>query len=243
MNNHYLIHLPHCGTAIPDIYTSDYLLSKDELSNNIYQYADLYTDTLFGNLYKKYDGVKSNYSRLFFDPERFGDDSQEPMHQKFKLGWFYENSILEHKPLRIVKNKDKIRTYFDNHHKLLNQLTQEKLDKYDKCTIIDCHSFSNERYWFHNDIELPDICIGFEDFHVDKTLVENIKNIFQNYNISINKPYGGSLVPTNYWNKDKRVKSVMIEINKKLYLQSDNITKNKNFNKIQLLLTQLAIKI
>jgi len=41
------------------------------------------------------------------------------------------------------------------------------------------------------------------------------------------------LVPTDYWQKDMRVKSVMIEINKKLYLKSDNITKNKDYKKIK----------
>jgi len=173
--------------------------------------------------------VKNKYSRLFFDPERFGDDNQEEMYIKFKLGWFYENAILKKKPLRDSINKNKIRKYFDEHHWLLNEKTKQKLDMFDECTIIDCHSFSNKRYWFHEDILLPDICIGFEKNHVDEKLVAIIKNEFKEYSVSINKPYAGSLVPTNYWRKDFRVKSVMIEINKKLYLESDNITKNNNF--------------
>ena len=78
-NSHYLIHLPHCGTQIPAEYLDDYLLSKDELNYNIFQYADLYTDELFASLYDKYDGVKSQYSRLFIDPERFGDDEFETL--------------------------------------------------------------------------------------------------------------------------------------------------------------------
>ena len=239
-NSHYLIHLPHCGTQIPAEYLDDYLLSKDELNYNIFQYADLYTDELFASLYDKYDGVKSQYSRLFIDPERFGDDEFETMYQKFRLGWFYENSILDKKPLRSTKNKSKIRKYFDEHHAKLNQLTQDKIDKYDKCTVIDCHSFSNERYWFHDkNLHLPDICIGFEDNHVDDKLVEKIKDIFDGYDIGINIPYAGSLVPTNYWGKDFRVKSVMIEINKKLYLEDDNITRSSNFENIKAKLDKL----
>ncbi len=232
-NNHYLIHLPHSGTKIPPEYLDDYYLDKDDLEHNIYQYADLFTDELFSKLFDSYGGVKSEYSRLFFDPERFGDDSLENMQKKFGLGWFYENSILENKPLRRTINKAKIRAYFDEHHKKLNQLTSHKLEEFGKCTVIDCHSFSNERYWFHDDIELPDICIGFEDFHIDSILVENIKAQFSEYTIGINKPYAGSLVPTNYWGKDKRIKSVMIEINKKLYLEDDNITKSDSFDIIK----------
>ena len=162
------------------------------------------------------------------------------MQTKYKLGWFYENAILSKKPLREVTNRTKIRKYFDNHHKELNEKTKQKLDKYQQCTIIDCHSFSNERYWFHNkEIPLPDICIGFEDYHEDEKLIELIKDEFNEYEIGINTPYMGSLVPTNYWQKDTRVKSVMIEINKKLYLESDNLTKNSNFTKIKSKITNI----
>ena len=234
MNKHYLIHLPHCGTKIPNKYLNDYFLEKKELEHNIYNYCDLYTDELFNQMFKNFGGVKSPYSRLFFDPERFGNDDEEKMYKKYRLGWFYENSILSKKPLRKIDNKNSIRKYFENHHKELNEKTEEKLKLYDKCTVIDCHSFSNERYWFHNkELSLPDICIGFEDNHIDETLVDIIKNEFECYDIGINTPYNGSLVPTNYWGKDFRVKSVMIEINKKLYLESDNITKNKHFNTIK----------
>ena len=241
MNKHYLIHLPHAGREIPSQYLGDYLLSSEELQKNIEQYCDLYTDELFGKLFENFDGVKSPYSRLFFDPERFGDDKQELMQEKFKLGWFYENTILQKKALRGTKNKQNIRKYFDKHHQVLNDKTAEKLALYDKCTVIDCHSFSNERYWFHDkDLKLPDICIGFEEKHVDEKLVDIIKEEFKEYEIGINTPYVGSLVPTNYWGKDKRVKSVMIEINKKLYLNEDNATKSDNFEFIKNKLDNIA---
>ena len=234
MNKHYLVHLPHSGREIPRQYLDDYLLNENELKDNINQYCDLYTDILFEKLFKTYDGVKNPYSRLFFDPERFGDDTMEDMQKEFGLGWFYENAILEKKPLRTTQHKKEIRKYFDLHHKTLNLKTEQKLSLYGKCTILDCHSFSNERYWFHDkNLKLPDICIGFEDNHVDKELVQSIKNEFQEYNVGINTPYKGSIVPTNYWGKDKRVKSVMIEINKKLYLRKDNKTKSSNFERIK----------
>ena len=45
--------------------------------------------------------------------------------------------------------------------------------------------------------------------------------------------YSGSIVPLEYCGKNDNIKSVMIEINKKLYLQSNNMEKNSNFNKIK----------
>ena len=61
MGNHYLVHLPHYGTKIPEKYLNDYYLSKEELQNNIYQYADLFTDELFNGLYQQFGGVKNSY--------------------------------------------------------------------------------------------------------------------------------------------------------------------------------------
>ena len=228
----YVINLPHCGLEIPEEYKSDYFLSEKELEDNIYQYADLYTDELFDPLYERFGGVKNKYSRLFFDPERFFDDDQEKMSES-GLGWFYEKAILENVPLRNTKNKTKISQYYIDYNKQLSDKVQEKLNLYGKCTIIDCHSFSNERYWFHDkDTELPDICIGYDEEHVDMTVVDLIKEFFDGYDISINSPYSGSIVPEEHYKKSENVKSVMLEINKRLYLNENNTVKSDGFDKV-----------
>jgi N-formylglutamate amidohydrolase len=231
MSQHYLINLPHSATHIPDAFLDDYYLGKEELEANIFEYADLYTDVLFSDFFETFGGVKAKYSRLLCDIERFFDDEAEPMHKKFKLGWFYENAILSHTPLRSTKNREVIAKYYENYHRKLNQKTAQKLKEHGQCTIIDCHSFSNEFYWFLDEsLHLPDICIGFDEYHKDPLLVEAILSEFKEYDIGINEPYAGSLVPINYWQKERRVKSVMIEINKKLYLKEDNRTKSAHFS-------------
>jgi len=234
MINKFVIHIPHAGVEIPDNFRGEYLLSDDELEQNINQYADCKADKLYGELTKIYDSVINPYSRLFMDPERFFDDKQETMQVKHGLGWFYENAILEKKPLRTIKNKEKIAKYYHEHHAKLQALVEEKLELFGECVIIDCHTFSNERYWFHDkSLELPDVCIGYDEFHKDEIVIEEIKRCFSHSydtkNIGINTPYSGSLVPSKYYIKDKRVKSVMIEINKKLYLNDDNITVTNQF--------------
>jgi len=239
----YVVHLPHSGVSIPDIFGEDYLLGIEELKDNVYQYADYQTDSLYGFLMTrwKFQSVQNPYSRLFMDPERFFDDTQESMQVKHGLGWFYENTILGKKPLRTTQNKAAIAEYYHEHHDRLECLVEQKLNSYNTCTIIDCHSFSNERYWFHDkSIELPDICIGYDEFHKDEKLVETIKEVFKEYKVTINSPYAGSLVPTKYYMKDKRVKSVMIEINKKLYLEADNITPSKEFSLISSKLSDIG---
>jgi len=56
--------------------------------------------------------------------------------------------------------------------------------------------------------------------------------VFKDYDVAINTPYAGSLVPNKFYMKDNRVKSVMIEINKRLHLEADNITKVEFFNRL-----------
>lgn len=231
----YLVHLPHAGTRIPDEFRDDYYLSEDELKNNVEQYADLHTDVLYAPLIERFGAVKSDYSRLFFDSERFFDDDSEKL-SKSGLGWFYERAILSDEPLRHSNNKQVIAGYYHRHHDELNRQTREKLEQYGRCTIIDCHSFSNERYWFHDpEMALPDICIGYDEEHVDRELVELLKETFDGYTLAINSPYSGSLVPSEFYNKDKRVKSVMIEINKRLYLDENNQLGN-DYERLHLLL-------
>jgi N-formylglutamate amidohydrolase len=236
----YVIHIPHSGLEIPQKYKDDYLLSDDELQKNIEQYADYKTDKLYTSLTDRHDSVINPYSRLFMDPERFFDDERESMYLNHGLGWFYENAILEKKPLRKTTNKEEISKYYREHHEKLTNLVEEKLDMFGECIIIDCHSFSNERYWFHDkNLELPDICIGYDEFHKSEKVVNDLLDGFKEYDVSINTPYAGSLVPNRYYLKDKRVKSIMIEFNKKLYLEEDNITVKNRFIPFQSILGRL----
>lgn len=123
-------------------------------------------------------------------------------------------------------------TYYDKHHNELNRLIDDKLNKYNIATIIDCHSFPNIP--FKSDLEQlngrPDICIGTDDYHTPKSLETQIYNFFINkgYTVAYDYPYSGTIVPEKYYKKNKNVQSIMIEINRSLYMDEENniITKN-----------------
>lgn len=236
----YVIHIPHSGLEIPKKYRDDYFLDDEDLQKNIEQYADYKTDKLYRDLTDKHDSVINPYSRLFMDPERFFDDEKESMSTKYGLGWFYENAILEKKTLRQTINKDEISNYYHEHHDKLTSLVEEKLEMFGECIILDCHSFSNERYWFHDkNLELPDICIGYDEFHKSEEVVNILVDGFSDFEVMVNTPYAGSIVPNKYYLKDKRVKSVMIEFNKKLYLEDDNVSVKNRFIPFQSILGRL----
>jgi N-formylglutamate amidohydrolase len=232
----FLLHIPHSGTKIPNEFINDYLLSEKNLKKQILEYCDLHTDKIYQPLKDKFKFIQFEQSRMFCDVERFFDDKEEDMYLKYKLGWFYETQILNNKPLRNTKNKNIISKYYIEHHNKLNNLTDKLLKKYGTVTILDLHSFSNEKYWFQDkDTIYPDICIGFEDYHKDNRVVAIIQDLFKNFNVSLNKPYTGSLVPINYYKKNPKVKSVMIEINKKLYLNEEQNISTSGLKIIELI--------
>jgi len=47
------------------------------------------------------------------------------MQVKHGLGWFYENTILDKKPLRTIKHKEEIAKYYHEHHDKLTSLVEK----------------------------------------------------------------------------------------------------------------------
>jgi len=50
--------------------------------------------------------------------------------------------------------------------------------------------------------------------------------------VGFNSPYSGTMVPLRYYRKDKRVQSIMIELNRSLYLEKGTSNRNADFTKI-----------
>ena len=77
----------------------------------------------------------------------------------------------------------------------------------------------------------PDICIGTDPFHTPEELTQNAEEFFKGkgYSVKINSPYSGTIVPLKHLNRDRRVSSLMIELNRGLYLKEGTNQKNDYF--------------
>jgi N-formylglutamate deformylase len=51
--------------------------------------------------------------------------------------------------------------------------------------------------------------------------------------IAINKPFAGTLIPMKFYKQDKRVESIMIEINRKLYMDESTGEKNTRYSELK----------
>ena len=228
--SHLVLNIPHCSRVIPEELKADILLSDDVLKDEL----DLMTDTDTDKLYTGYDSVVAKVSRLVCDTERFLDIDAEPM-EKRGMGAVYTQTATG-KQLRLFdadKRQKLLEKYYHPYHDRLNELVTGKLEKYGKCLIIDCHSYSNDLPFIES---YEDVCIGFCDYHTDMKLVETIAERFRShgYSVGLNKPFSGTIVPLTYYGKNDRVQSVMFEINKQIYTKSQ-----ADFDKVKKIIDEL----
>ncbi|MBO4561981.1 MAG: N-formylglutamate amidohydrolase [Clostridia bacterium] len=212
-----LLHIPHSSTVIPKEELPSFC--ADDLPGELLRMTDHYCDEIFTG----YDRVVFPVSRLVCDPERFRDDASEPM-SKVGMGAVY-TSTSSGSPLRSVTpslRESILSRYYDPHHRLFTEAVSKKLDSFGRCLIVDGHSFSPVPLPYESDRRSarPDICIGTDAFHTPGLLADAAAEHFRSagFSVAMNFPYCGSIVPMRYYGIDRRVSSVMIEINRGLYM-------------------------
>jgi N-formylglutamate amidohydrolase len=220
----FILHIPHASTYIPNL--EGFVLDKVE--ENINLLTDWSTDKIFD-----VDGIEkivTPYSRLFCDVERFEDES-EPM-VNVGRGFFYTNGYNGSELRKSDGGLKELvhRDFYLKHHELFYNKVKGRLDKHGVCYIVDCHSFNdNPLVPFIEQPRSPDICIGADPYHTPNYLLNYTLNYFTNlgYSVEINNPYSGSIIPKPYFLKSDKVKGIMIEVNKRLYMNENSVNDEK----------------
>ena len=229
-NNPLILHIPHSSTTIPDSYRHIYR-HPGQLNKELFRLTDLYTDELFT---ANADTLIFPVSRFLCDVERFRDKKEEEMTKKGM--WICYTHTPLGQPLADfdeAHEREILTTYYDRHHAKFTRITAAKLAAYGQAIIIDCHSFPDHLPYYPVG-PTPDICLGSDKFHTSPEMLNNCRRFFerQGYNVAINHPFAGSIVPMAWYSTDKRVQSIMIEVNRKLYCHNDG-KKTPNFTHLQ----------
>ena len=123
------------------------------------------------------------------------------------------------------KRQELLERYYIPHHQKLTEAVEESLLASDHCLIIDGHSFLALPlpYELEQTAFRPDFCLGTDDFHTPEELVAKVEKILENcgYSTARDRPFSGTIAPMKHYRKDRRVQSLMIEINRWLYLGED----------------------
>ncbi len=244
-----IANIPHSSTFIPPEIRNSLLLNNDNLQEELLKMTDRYTDEIFSCV-AELGGISViyTYSRLVLDPERFRDDSKEHMAKK-GMGVIYTNAS-NGVTLREINENNRnllLETLYDPYHNAISNEVQKLLSKFGKCLIIDGHSFPTVPlpYETNHDIQRPKICIGTDQFHTPQYLTEFVLNFFEHNNLptEINTPFEGCYVPLEFLGKDKRIQSIMIEINRGLYMNEDTGKKNESFDELKDIISALINQI
>ena len=231
MKSPLLLHIPHASAHIPAAYRNSF---QGDIARELLLMTDRYTDELFD-----YPAARLVFpiSRLVCDVERFRDDAMEPMSRR-GMGACYTHGH-DGNRIRFLTAEQKeslLVRWYDPHHAALAEMTEKQLKEHGRCLIVDCHSFHPTPLPYEPDQreQRPDICLGTDPFHTKKETAAALLKAFaeRGYSVSFNTPYAGAIVPLPCCRVDPRVQSVMIEVNRRLYLKPD-FQKSPAFSRVR----------
>lgn len=219
-----IAHVPHAATRIPGEVRAELLLDDRELQAELVRLTDWHTDDLFASLTAHgVTGFVNRLSRLVLDPERFLDDTQEPATATGQ-GVLYTRGS-QGQRLRVADERlraRRIERLYRPYHAALDGLVRDLIDAFGTCTLLDCHSFPSHPLPSELDQApgRPDICIGTDLAHTPLELAEAVERAFaaEGFRVERDRPFSGTFVPSGFYGQDWRVRSVMIEVRRGLYV-------------------------
>lgn len=204
-----VLNIPHAsidglGTTIWD--------NKEAILSEVRRWTDWFTDYIF--IPETREGIKvitADYSRFVVDVKRLSDDPLE----KDGRGVIYTEFNNAHRFIEEKERLDLVSYYYSYINRLKELINEHSL-------LIDCHSFPS-------DISDVDICIGYNDDDWSKPtefVIELVTKFFNShgYKVGINSPYADSVSPTTGF----VYSSIMIDVNKRIYLNEQTLELNNN---------------
>ena len=217
--NNIILHIPHAS-----VYGLGYAKWDDKvgLIQEVRRWTDWYTDLIFVPANRpEVKSITADYSRFVVDVERLEDDPLEEIGQ----GIIYT----QFNGLKRNINEDERQGLMNYYHSFIKQL-KSMLNEHS--LLIDCHSFPS-------DLSDVDICIGVNDDWSRPTdfVIELVAEVFKQFGFSvrINHPYSNAIAPQT----DFAYNSIMIEFNKRIYLNEQTLELNESANKVRAVLDRL----
>jgi N-formylglutamate amidohydrolase len=233
-----VLHIPHSARHVPAEERGAILLDDAALDGELLRMTDAYTDELFPTTAYEAGRVVLPVSRLVCDVERFPSDEEEPMASR-GMGVFYTRTstggMLRAQPSPAIRQSLLARWYWP-HHSKLERMVSDVITELGRCLIIDCHSFPSVALPYELDQreERADFCIGTDAFHtpavIRDTMVPAVKEA--GYSVTVDAPFAGALVPLASYRKDERIWSVMIEFNRRLYMDEQSGRRSPDFDQV-----------
>lgn len=234
-----LLHIPHSSRLIPPEEGARLAPDDRTLASELLRMTDAFTDDLFAPTPLEAARVVFPVSRLVCDVERFPDDADEPMALR-GMGAVYIKTT-DGRPLRehltAAERARLIETWYRPHHQTLTDSVEQLIADGRGCMIVDCHSFSSRPLPHEPDQDpaRPDICIGTDAWHTPARLRDELVAAASaaGFSVLVDRPFAGALVPATHYRREPRVRAVMIEVNRRLYMNEETGEQLPRFGEIR----------
>ena len=216
--------MPHDSVLVPGEVRRQILLSDEQLELELLRMTDRHTFALFAADLPDPQVVRAPVSRLVVDVERFEDDAHEPMADR-GMGVIYtathDRRSLRPSPSR-AEREALLERWYRPHHRALTDAVDQALGRYDKAFVVDVHSYPSVALPYEVDPTAlrPQICIGTDPFHTPADLVLKFQQGLKQagFEVAIDTPFAGALVPLKHYGQERRVTALMIELRRDLYM-------------------------
>jgi N-formylglutamate deformylase len=243
-----VVHVPHSSVTVPSEIRRTFAIGDAVLATELLLMTDRFTDELAEPARALGATIFVNrLSRLVMDPERFPRDADEWM-ANVGMGAVYL-SRQDGSRLRSVSFPDEerdrlITSYYRPYHDVLEDLIARQVAQSGCCLIVDLHSFPKKGLPYEKpDLARPQVCIGFDRLHVDEALRDRwaARIRREGLEVGFNSPFTGSLVPSRYYGRDRRVRSLMLELRRDLYMDEATGEKSSGFERTRSLVESLLV--
>ena len=238
-----VFHIPHAGDRFPFEMLPSVCVPEEAFR----RYHDRMSDTDVWRFVPRayYGGDMTErflISRLMCDVERFTGPEEEM--EQYGMGFCYERAF-DGTRIKIVTDevKAQARKYYDEHHARMDWLCE----RHPRILLFDLHSFSEDTLPEHirkRADRIPDVCIGTEQGYTPHELISRIERRLDEANLlhRINTPYSGTFVPGAVLKRNSScdLASVMLEFNKRLYLDENGKADEVKANLIRDLMLRIV---
>lgn len=143
----------------------------------------------------------------------------------------------------------RIELVYRPYHDRLRHLLARTHASYGQALLVDCHSMPSQHSSAKSggDSEFrPDIIVGDRYGTSCRTdLVNHIISLFRDAGLDVvkNRPYAGGFITEHYGRPQRGLNAVQIEINRRLYMDEEQLVRNSGFDALQQILTNFAAKL
>ncbi|MDA2923008.1 N-formylglutamate amidohydrolase [Patescibacteria group bacterium AH-259-L07] len=236
----FVVCIPHCGIYIPEMCLPHLNIESERFFHD----ADVYTDMLFDLVDIGGVVIKTMINRDVVDPNRARtNDTKEGVIRSIS---FDKSKLIKHR-YSPEERELLLKQFYDPFHRRLNKELETMRKKNGSVLLLNGHSMADQTPATRKKKEQrkrPDFCLGTQDgMSADQKILqvfeESLRTNAQKINATVERNYpfkGYTGITSRYARPSQGYHSIVLEVNKRLYLDENKKPRYDMIKKINTLI-------